>query len=462
MNKLIKLLPHPVVMISGMLLLAAALSYILPAGKFERVEVEGRMSVVPGSFTHIESQPLTLMDMFMALPLGFKAAVDIIFIVLASGIMFGFMEKSGSIENAVGTLVKMLGLKRKYLIVIVMTFIFGGLGVFVGYENNIAMVPVACLLSLALGGDLMLAAGISVGAITVGFGLSPVNPYTIGTGHKIAELPLFSGYELRSLLCFIGLAFVAAFNVRYFRKISANPSLSLSQGIDAHGFTLSRPLEHYRMSVLDYIVIGTFIGGIVVILYGVFREHWFIYQISSVFCIMSVIISLISRNSGAEFGKTVLKSVAEVAPGAFMVGFANSVKVALDMGQISDTIAHHLSQSLMALPVSLTAAGMVLAQTLMNFVIPSGSGQALATLPVMIPVGELTGMTRQSTVLAFQIGDGVSNLINPSLGGIVAMLGMCRIPFDRWMRFIFPLFLIVLFVSILFVVASVQIRYGPF
>ena len=455
-------IPHPVVMLFGMLVMAAILSYLVPAGAFERVEIDGRERVVAGSFKVIVADPLSLMDMFLAIPLGFKTAIDIIFIVLASGIMFGFMEESGAVENTIGSLVRKLGLQRKYLIVLIMTFVFGALGVFVGYENNIAMVPIACVLSLAIGGDLMLAAGISVGAITVGFGLSPFNPYTIGTGQRIAELPLFSGAWLRSILCISALGILSWYNIRYFRKISKNSLLSLSQGIETHGFALSKPLDQYKMSTKDILVVGSFITGILVILYGVFTHHWFINQMSAIFCILVVVIGLINRNSGEEFGKIILKSVAVVAPGAFMVGMATSIKVALDMGHISDTIAHYLSQMLIHLPLSVSAVGMALTQTLMNFVIPSGSGQALATLPVMIPVGEVIGMTRQSTILAFQIGDGVSNLINPSLGGIVAMLAMCRIPFDRWLRYIFPLFFMILILSLIFVAVSVPLKYGPF
>ena len=142
--------------------------------------------------------------MFTAIPLGFKAAVDIIFIVLAGGIMFRFMEKTNAVENGIGVLIKSLGLDRKNLIVVIMTFIYGLLGVAIGYENNIAMIPIAAVLSLAIGGDLILAAGISVGAMTIGFGLSPINPYTVGTGHKLAELPMFSGALLRTVLCFSG------------------------------------------------------------------------------------------------------------------------------------------------------------------------------------------------------------------------------------------------------------------
>ena len=142
-----------------------------------------------------------------------------------------------------------------------------------------------------------------------------------------------------------------------------------------------------------------------------------------------------------------------------MVGFATTIKVILEMGQISDTIAYNLSELLTSLPIYLAALVMSLAQCLMNLMIPSGSGQALATLPVMIPVGDLVGLTRQTTILAFQIGDGVTNLINPTLGGLIAMLSLCRVPFDRWLRFIVPLMLSILVMSWLFLMAAVLMGY---
>ncbi|MEL6987077.1 MAG: YfcC family protein, partial [Bacteroidota bacterium] len=170
-------IPHPVVMLFGIIVLMTILSYVIPAGSYERELVDGRQRVVPGSFKFIDATPIGLMDMFKAFPMGFKTAIEIIWVVLASGIMFGILEKSKMIENGVATLIHKLGLKRKFLLVVIMTFLFGMLGVAVGYENNIAMVPIAAVISLALGGDLILAAGISVAAITVGFGLSPINPY---------------------------------------------------------------------------------------------------------------------------------------------------------------------------------------------------------------------------------------------------------------------------------------------
>ncbi|MFZ1750840.1 MAG: YfcC family protein, partial [Saprospiraceae bacterium] len=303
---------------------------------------------------------------------------------------------------------------------------------------------------------------ISVGAITVGFGLSPVNPYTVGTGHRIAELPLFSGSLYRSIICMTGLSLLAWYNIKYFKSITANITNGLSDGLDTHGFTLSKPLDEYKMSAKDKMVMMSFLVAVLVILYGAYELHWFINQISAIFCMLAIVIGLINKNNGQQFGEIILKSVAVVAPGAFMVGMATSIKVALDMGNISDTIAYTLSSALMGLPVFVSAMGMAVAQTCMNFIIPSGSGQALATLPVMIPVGEVIGMTRQSTVLAFQIGDGVSNLINPSLGGLVAMLAMCRVPFDRWLRFIFPFFIMILVLALVFLACSIPLKYGPF
>ena len=455
-------LPHPLVLLFFMLCLAGLASYVIPAGQFARTMMDGRERVVEGSFQFVASDPLNLMELLMALPLGFKSAVDIIFIVLASGIMFGFMHRSGALEHSVAGMIRRIGLERRTMLVVLLTFVFGMFGVFIGYENNIALIPIAALISLAIGGDLLLAAGISVGAITVGFALSPVNPYTVGTGHRLAELPLFSGAEFRALWCLIGLGIMAYFNVRYFNAVLRNPEKSLGFGLSTEGFQLSKPLQEYKSTLTHRWIMGSFVLGIVLLLYGVFVWNWYINQLSALFCGLAILMGLIQRLSMQEFGEVALRSVAEVAPGAFMVGFAASIRIALETAQLSDTIAFYLSESLKSLPLYASAVAMTFGQSLMNFVIPSGSGQALATLPVMIPVGELLGLTRQTTVLAFQIGDGVTNLINPALGGLVAMLSLCRVPFDRWLKFIFWPFLWVYLMSLMAVVISVAIGYGPF
>lgn len=453
-------IPHAVTMLFSIIILVTILTYILPAGTYERILVDGRQTVVPNSYKIIPSTPIGILGMFKAIPLGFKAASEIIFIVLAGAIMFGFMEKSKAVENSVGTLVKKLGLKNKYLIIVIMTFIYGLLGVAVGYENNIAMVPIAAVLSLALGGDLILAAGISVGAMTIGFGLSPINPYTVGTGHKIAELPMFSGALLRSVLCFTALSIMAYYNVRYFKKITKAPEKSLGKGLDISGLNLSKPIQDYRVSTNNWIIISIFVIGLLVILYGVFNLKWYINELSAVFLIIAVLCGIVSKMNATTMSETVLKAVSIAAPGAFMVGYATSIKVLMEMGNISDTISYNLAVMLKDLPLYASAISMSISQTVINFFIPSGSGQALATLPVMLPLGESLGLTRQITILAFQIGDGLSNLINPTLGGLIAMLSMCRVPIDRWIRFIFPVLLAILIIAFMALIIAVATNYS--
>lgn len=454
-------MPHPIVMLFAIIVLTALLSHIIPAGNFARELVDGRQRVIPNSYEAIEQTPLSFLDTFLAIPGGFASAISIIFVVLSSGIMFGVLERSGMIENAVGTFMKHLGVERRYLVVILMTFIFGMLGVFVGYENNIALIPIAAITSLAIGGDLMLAAAISVGGVTVGFGLSPFNPYTVGTGHTIAEMPMYSGWLIRAILCLSALSILAYFNIRYFKRIIKHPEKSLSIGIDTKGFELSKPIESYRMTTNNWLIMAIFIGGMAGMLFGVFQYDWYIDEISAVFLMISIAAGIASGMSGRAISETALKSVSVVAPGAFMVGFATSIKVAMEMGNISDSIAYYLSQGLSQLPLYASAVAMSGAQSVINFFIPSGSGQALATLPIMIPVGDVLGLTRQTTILAYQIGDGVTNLFNPTLGGLIAMLAMCRIPFDKWLKFILPVVGVLLVVAWVVLLITVSVNWGP-
>ena len=459
-RSLLNRIPHAITMLFFIIVLITILTYILPAGTYERVLVDDKMVVVPNSYRIIDATPVGLLEMFKSIPMGFKSAAEVIFIVLAGAIMFGFMESSRAIENTEGVLVKNLGSKNKELVIIIMTLIYGFLGVAVGYENNIAMVPIAAVLSLALGGDLILAAGISVGAMTIGFGLSPINPYTVGTGHKLAELPIFSGAVLRSVLCFSALSFMAYYNVRYFKKISLDPSKSLGKGLDMTNLSLSKPIREYQLNLQNWLVIVVFVLGLVSIIYGVFNFGWYLNELSAVFLMIALVCGMISKMNATHISETVLKSVSIAAPGAFMVGFATSIKVLMDTGNIGDTISYQLSNLLQGLPLYASAICMSISQSVINFFIPSGSGQALATLPVMLPLGESLGLTRQITILAFQVGDGLSNLINPTLGGLIAMLSMCRVPINRWVRFIFPVFIGLLCLSFLTLVVAVAINYS--
>ncbi len=426
-------------MLFAIIVLVTVLTYLLPAGLYERTEVDGRLQVIPDSFAEVPPTPVGFFKMFRAFPEGYRLATPVIFICLASALMFSVLEATRTIENAVGRLVFRMGMQRAELLLVLLTFVYGMLGVLVGYENNIATVPIAVVVVLALGGDLVLAAAVSLGGMTVAFGLSPINPYTVGIGHEIAGLPLFSGWWLRSILCFGALAITAGYNVRYYRRLLADPASGIGRGLDTTGLALSRPLADYRITARNWWLLGVFLLGLATVLYGVFTWGFGINEISAVFLIVMVVCAATSGLSARALTDGAMHAVAEMAPATFIIGMAATVKVILEQGQIQDTISYGLALALDGLPTYASAVGMSIGQSGINLLIPSGSGQALATLPVMIPLGRALELSPQISILAFQIGDGVTNLFNPSLGGLVAMLGVCRVPFDRWLRFVLPL-----------------------
>ena len=439
MRRIFSSIPPPLIMLFAIIVAVTVMTYLLPAGLYERVDVDGRLRVVPGSYAEVVPTPVGPFEMFRAFPEGYRLATPVIFICLASALMFSVLERTQTIENAVGRLVYRMGTQRSELLLVLLTFVYGMLGVMVGYENNIATVPIAVVVVLALGGDLILAAGVSLGGMTVAFGLSPINPYTVGIGHDIAGLPLFSGWWLRSILCAGSLALTAWYNVRYYRRLRADPDSGLGRGLDTTGLALSRPLADYRISPRNWWLLGVFLAGLAGVLFGVFQLGFGINEISAVFLIVTVVCAVTSGLTAREVTDAGMHSVAEMAPATFIIGMAATVKVIMEQGQIQDTISYGLAQALDGLPTYASAVGMSIGQSGINLLIPSGSGQALATLPVMIPLGRALELSPQISILAFQIGDGVTNLFNPSLGGLVAMLGVCRVPFDRWLRFILPL-----------------------
>ena len=453
--------PHALVIMFTIALLVSLLSHFVPAGSFQRIasDLNGRLLVVPGTFEYIESSPIGFVDFITSFPRGFKAASEIMYVVLSGGVMFALMDRTKALENGVGVFVRKLGLKRKKWIVVILTLLYGFLGIVVGYENNIALVPIAAMVSLAIGGDLLLAAGISVGAMTVGFGLSPINPYTVGLGQKLAQIPLFSGSLLRSILCLVALSVVCFYNLRYLKKLESKTVVPVSEE-DLKGLKLKGSLDSYHLTIKHWLVLLTFFVGLTVAIYGIFNFGWFFLELSGMFLLIGLCAGLIGRLDSEAISSAVLDGVKVTAGGAFMVGFAASIKVLLEDAAMIDTLCYYSSNILIGLPKTLSVVLMMFTQSITNFLIPSGSGQALATLPLMLPLGELIGVSAQTSVLAFQIGDGLTNLINPTLGGLIAMLSLCRVSFDEWLKFIFPLTGILLLISLLFLIFASLINYS--
>ncbi|WP_080875521.1 YfcC family protein [Oceanobacillus timonensis] len=459
-KKLLDRIPHPLALLFFIVVAAAILTYIIPSGSYERETIDGTNRTVPDSFEYVENNPVGIMDLFTAIPEGFREMADIVFITFAAAMMFGLLEKTGMLENTVGTLVRKVGLKRRFLIVAIMTFVYGFFGMFVGLENNIALIPIAVLLSVSIGGDAVLGAGIGIGGVLVGFGLSPFNPYTLGVGHRIAEMPLYSGWVLRSILVIVVLSLLAYYNIRYFKKILQDQKHSLAHGIDTQDMKLSQPLESYRMRKKDIAMLLVVIAGFVLMLTGIFMNDWYINEVAAIFLMIGITCGIIAGMNANQIAEAFSKALEPSALAAILIGVAMATQVVMNQGNISDTIAHGLVSVMEGLPTTLAAVFMTISQSIINIFIPSGSGQALVTLPIMIPVGDMLDITRQTTILAFQIGDGITNIFSPTLGGLMAMLGLCKVPYGRWIRYIFPFVIMALVVSWIALVISHLIGWG--
>ena len=209
-------------------------------------------------------------------------------------------------------------------------------------------------------------------------------------------------------------------------------------------------------------VIAVLLGTIGIIIFGTLKYKWYLQEITTVFFIGSIVVGIVSKMNPNDFVKIMIQGASEVTSGALIVGVARAISIILSSGNISDTIIYSLSMPLQNLPTMVSAVLMSLVHGIINFVIPSGSGQAMATMPIMIPLGDLLNMTRQTATLAFQIGDGITNLLYPTLGGLMAMLAVSRVPFDRWFKFIFPVVLKVTVAGWIYTIIGVAINWGPF
>ena len=461
-KKWYKKIPNAYVLLMIIIVLVTILTYIIPAGEFAREEMSnGRIGVIAGSFEFVEQSPVGIISMFRAIPEGMVAAASIVFIVFFAGALFNTIESTGALENGIGVLVKKLKRKENAgtKMIWIMTFVFGILGAVVGFENNIAIVPIGVMIAIAMGYDNLVGSGIAIASIGLGFATSPINPYTVGVSHAIADLPIFSGFLLRGAFMLVSLAILAHHTNRYANKVEKDKSNSLAKGLDTSDLELEQEIEEYKLTSTHKAVIGVLVLIIATIIFGTLQFSWYITEITTVFLIGAIIVGIVARYNPDKIIDVMIEGASKLTSGALIIGVARGISVVLEKGKIADTIIHSLSVPLEDLPSLISGILMSLSHCVINFFIPSGSGQAMATMPIMIPLSDLVGISRQTAVLAFQIGDGVMNLIVPTLGGLLAMLALARVPFDRWFKFIYPMVIKVILIGWLFITIATLIGY---
>jgi len=475
--------PHVFTLLVGVILFVSALSWVVPSGSFERETVQvGVMTknvVVPGSYAVLDkfyslggvfltpsdapegaASPVSLQGFVSAVPRGLTGSADIIFFIFMMGGVFGILQRTGTVTATLGKLTQVFA-NRAALLVVLLCVAMGVGGSTLGMgEEFIPLVPLFLLLSKQLGYDRMFGLAVIVLGGGIGFAAATTNPFTVNIAQNIAELPLNSGWELRVAFFCVAMTLTLIHILRYGAKVKADPTKSLladlpDEDIDAEAFGEVPDFTGTHLAILGMCT-ALFVG----IMVAVQKLGWWLDDMAGGFLLMGIIAAVMARLSAAEATKAFVKGLDEMVVAALVVGFARGIVVVMTDAQILDTVIHAAASLLDGTSPHIGVQGMLAFQTLLNLFIPSGSGQAAVTMPLMAPLADLLGITRQTAVFAYQCGDGFSNMIIPTSGTLMAMLLMARVPYERWLRFAVPLVLQLLVLSGLFLAGAVALGYG--
>ncbi|MGM8213431.1 YfcC family protein [Virgibacillus sp. W0430] len=435
--------PHVYVIIFCLIVLAAVATYIVPAGEYERItDDDGRTIVVEGTFTQIDSTPVGFMEIFQSLHQGMVDGASIIFFIFIIGGAFGIFRATGALDGAINSISSKMNGKEIYLIPILMVFFALGGAVFGMAEETIPYIMIITPLALMLGYDSIVGAAIVLGGASAGFSAAFMNPFTVGVAQGIAELPIYSGFMPRIIFWVIFVAVSITYVMLYARKIKNDPTKSLMYEEDQKRNNESNHNDGTKITKRQMIILGVLLLTIIVLAFGVMEYGWYIKEIAGLFFLMGVVMGMIAKMHVNDIAESFVKGCEVLVLGALVVGFAYSILVVLQEGSIMDTILYGLASAVSGLPTGLSALGMYASQALLNFVVPSGSGQAALTMPLMTPLADLVGVSRQTAVLAYQFGDGISNIFTPTSGYFMAGLAAAGITWTKWVRWVWPLIVI--------------------
>lgn len=438
--------PHPLSLLVGCVLVAAILTWVLPAGSYERREdpVTGRNVVVPGTYAPVQQQPVGPFQAFVAIPKGIVDAAPVIGLVFLIGGGFTVVERTGTFLRLVNALVRRV--RRRVILVIPVCCVAFGLGgvMMQMSEELIAFVPVLLLLVHQLGFTPSTAVAMSLGASAVGAAFSPVNPFQVIIAQNVAELPPASGLGFRVVFLLAALALWIIGTMIYANRTRRAPELQevgQTTGLD------------WR----DTIVLASILAAFGIYIYGAQRLGWEFNELAALFVVVGVLAGLLGRLGVGGTAEAFVEGFRSMAFAALVIGFARAIYVVLNEGQIVDTIVRGLFLPIAGLPASLSALGMMLVQAAIHFPVPSTSSQAVLTLPLLVPLSDLIGLARQVTVLAYQYGAGLCELVTPTNGALMAMLAAAGVRYEDWLRFVLPLLGLLVVLAIMALLLAVNL-----
>lgn len=459
--------PHVFVILLSIMVVAMVATWFVPAGEYSRHmdPKSNRTVIVPDSFQLVQPSPVDPFRMFVAIQSGMTQAGSIVFFIFIVFSSIYVVMSTGAIDATIAWMVRKTRAKPSsanttFAVLMAVFMLWGSTGT-LSYEQMVAFVPIFASLALALGYDPVVGLAVSFVAVGIGFASATVNPFTIGVAQTISELPLFSGLPYRLLILAVMGSITIAWTLRYARIIKADPSKSVVSDIDFGELAFDESKVELRFTNTHKTVLSIFMVSVLIAGFGLIKLGWYINQLAGLFLIMGILVGLADRKSPSKIAEIFVEGMSKGVLSAMVVGVARGILVVLSEGKIVDSIIHGMATLLGQGSAFMSSVGMLLFQTAMNFLIPSGSGQAATTMPIMAPLSDLVGVNRQVAVLAFQFGDGFSNLLWPT-GFILIGCILAKIPLNRYFRWFLPLFGMLFLAQVAFLWGAILIGYGPF
>lgn len=459
---------NPIVLLAIILVIAAIATYVIPAGVYERVTnaATQREVVNPESFKYVAQHPIGIFDFFMSITQGMQRAGYIIFFLFLVGGAFGVIEATGALSACLASVVRDMDGRELWMIPICM-IIFGCGSAFAGnFEEFLVFVPLMIAFCVAMGFDSMTAIGIVFCAAASGYGGAMTNPFTVGVAQGISGLPMFSGIIFRGGVFIALLGASIVYVMRYAAKIKKNPELSSVHEIDIeHNSHMHGTIEEAKrkgMTMRHKLVLLVFVISMAVLVYGVLKLGFYIDELAALFVMVGLAAGIAGGLRPGEIADSFLKGCDNMLFACIVIGLCNAVIIITQNANIMDTVIHSLSMTLKGLPPAVSACVMFFVQDLFNVLVPSGSGQAAITMPIMAPLADVIGVTRQTAVLAFQMGDSFTNVLAPTSGEVIAAIAMAKIPYGKWVKWLLPLFCVWCVIACISLIIAVMIGYGPF
>jgi len=454
-------LPHTLVLIYAMVVLTVVATWIVPGGEYQRAEKDGRVVPVAGSFQFTARQPQGLGALFISPSKGFVQAAAIIVFVFIMGGVFAVVEKTGAVTAGIQSLAAKFGSNKTLrMLLIPVTMIVFSLGgaVFGMCEETMPFILVFVPLSLSLGYDSIVGVAIPFVGAAAGFAGAFFNPFTVGIAQGIAGLPLYSGLGYRLIIWAVGTAIAVAVVMRYAARIRKDPKRSSTYEDDEvrrREYTLDGgATERSTMTATHKAVLILFLLGLVLLVVGILKYKWYIDEIAGLFLALGLLAGIIGRVKADDMARAFVAGAKDMVNTALIIGCARALLVVATDGKIMDTSLYAMSRLIAGVHPVLSSQLMFLSQCVINFFVHSGTAQAALTMPIMAPLGDLVGITRQTSVFAFQLAEYI-NPILPTSGVTMGVLGLAKLRWDKWAKWFLPLMLLWVFFALLSLIPPV-------